>query len=90
MKRMIAFLTCIVTAFVTSSAFACAVCFVGKGGASSIYLGTTIILSLLPLGMVGGVVFWLYRRYKGSMSEEDVSRQDSFLPNQHSSTTYSS
>lgn len=43
-------------------AFACAVCFDAKEGTREAFLGTTILLSLLPLAMVGGIVLWLWRR----------------------------
>jgi hypothetical protein len=44
-------------------ALACPVC--GTAGANDngwAYFAMTIVLSGLPLGMIGGVVFWVYRR----------------------------
>lgn len=43
-------------------AFACAVCFDANDESRGAFLGTTIFLSLFPLGMVGGIIFWLWRR----------------------------
>lgn len=76
MKSLIAFLT----VFIFSkpySALACAVCFVGKGGSSSAYLGTAIVLSLLPLGMVGGIIFWVYHRHKQSIPQKELVESES-------------
>jgi len=55
-------------------AHACAVC--GAGGADrsqSAFFDTTIFLSLLPLGMIGGGVLWL-RRAGGMISGEFEER----------------
>jgi hypothetical protein len=51
-------------------AFACPVC--GTTGANDngwAYFAMTIVLSGLPLGMIGGVVFWVYRRSAESASD---------------------
>ena len=42
---------------------ACAVCFSGReDGARIAFIGTTVLLTLLPLVMIGGVAWWLWRR----------------------------
>lgn len=41
---------------------ACSVCFSAREGTRSAFLITTIALSLLPLGLIGGVIFWLRRK----------------------------
>lgn len=56
-------------ALFSSNAWACAVCFVGKEGTMWAYYGTAIALSLLPIGMVGGLAYWFYRQYKQADSE---------------------
>lgn len=53
-----------------STVFACAVCFTAKEETLNAYYGTAILLSILPLAMVGGLIFWVHRRYK------DVSTTD--------------
>jgi len=56
----------IATVFVLTTpalALACAVC--GTSGIENnswAYFAMTMVLSGLPLGMIGGVVFWVYRR----------------------------
>ena len=47
-----------------SSASACPVCFDAEDEARGAYLATTIVLSLLPLGLGGGAALWLRRRLK--------------------------
>jgi nitrate reductase NapE component len=41
---------------------ACAVCFSGRDEARTAYVLTTVLLSLLPLGFVGGFLLWLRAR----------------------------
>lgn len=49
-------------ALVALPALACPVCGVGQGESEWAYIAMTAVLSLLPLAMMGGVAFWLYRR----------------------------
>jgi hypothetical protein len=62
-------------------ALACAMC--GGGGDSprsqAAFFDTTIILSLLPLGMIGGGVWWLKREGRGELRREFEVRH-SFPP----------
>ena len=44
------------------AAAACAVCFDPRAENRMAFLATTAFLSLLPLGMVGGMGFWLWKR----------------------------
>lgn len=44
-----------------AAAFACPVCGQPLENNQTNYLVMTIVLSLLPLGMMGGVGFWVYR-----------------------------
>ena len=44
------------------SAHACPVCFDRDDEARIAFLATTGLLTLLPLGMVGGAIVWLRRR----------------------------
>jgi hypothetical protein len=57
-------------------AFACPVC--GTSGSNDngwAYFAMTIVLSGLPLGMIGGVVYWVYRRSSGSVDQSDRQGQ---------------
>jgi hypothetical protein len=46
------------------AAAACAVC-TGAGEESrAAFIATTVMLSVLPLGMIGGLVWWIWRRTK--------------------------
>ena len=44
------------------TAGACSVCFSGTDETRAAFLATTVLLSVLPLAMVGSLVFWLRRR----------------------------
>lgn len=46
-----------------ASAWACPACgLAGAGDNNGAYVAMSVMLSILPLGMIGGVAFWLYRR----------------------------
>lgn len=48
---------------VASAAHACPVCFSAKDEASrQAFFDTTVFLTLLPLAMIGGVIYWIARR----------------------------
>lgn len=54
--------------------WACPVCFDTSAENRTAFLQTTVVLSLLPLGMVGGVGLWLKRRageVPGEVPEEE-------------------
>lgn len=53
-------------------AFACAVCFDASAETQGAFLGTTIFLSLLPLGLMGAFAYWLWRRVR-AMDENQPS-----------------
>ena len=48
---------------------ACAVCFDASAENRGAFLGTTILLTLLPLAMIGGVSFVVWRRAKALDAE---------------------
>ncbi|MDP6981248.1 MAG: hypothetical protein QF570_22030 [Myxococcota bacterium] len=51
---------------------ACSVCMTGREDENRIaFLGTTVFLSLLPLLMLGGAAYWIWRRFR-EQSEEQV------------------
>ncbi len=52
---------------------ACAVCGAGEDRASGALLVMTIIISLLPLGMMGGLIgYFVYQSRKGDQAAEDA------------------
>jgi hypothetical protein len=57
-------------------AWACPVCgLAGPGDNGWAYALMSVILSALPLGMIGGTVFWVYRRSTATHEEPaDVSQ----------------
>lgn len=60
---------------VPAVALACPVC--GTAGPNDngwAYFAMTIVLSALPLGMMGGVGLWVYRRSTGADAEAGTSR----------------
>lgn len=64
------------------AAHACPVCFDARDENRQAFLATTVLLSLLPLGMVGGVGFWMRRRVDqmerdeaGLADQDEASRQ---------------
>ncbi len=59
-------------------AFACPVCGADKDDAArQAFFDTTIFLSLLPLAMFGGIVYWFVRRARAAeLGEPRVHAQD--------------
>lgn len=51
-------------------AAACPTCGVGNGRNKTAYFVTTIVLSLLPLGLIAGGLFWLVRRGRAFIATE--------------------
>lgn len=47
--------------FASQSVLACSVCFTANENTLLAYYGTTVLLSLLPMLMLGGLGFGLYR-----------------------------
>jgi len=52
---------------------ACPVCFDPRAENRLAFLGTTVFLSLLPLGMVAGAGLWLRRQYRQRNYPEDFT-----------------
>ena len=46
------------------SAAACSVCYGGAEESRKAFLFTTVLLSLLPIGMIGGFGWWVWRRLR--------------------------
>ncbi len=49
--------------FLPARAWACAACAAGDPKNAGTYLGMTLMMSALPLILVGGLAYWLWRRY---------------------------
>ena len=45
------------------AAQACPVCILADPKTAGTYLNMTLMMSALPLGLLGGLIFWLKRRY---------------------------
>jgi hypothetical protein len=62
-------------------AHACAVCFTGREDDARVaFIGTTVLLTLLPLAMIGGVAWWLWRRARALEREADAEPSGLPLP----------
>jgi di/tricarboxylate transporter len=48
-------------AFLPESAAACSVCYVGAEESRKAFLFTTVLLSLIPIGMIGTFAWWVWR-----------------------------
>ena len=46
---------------ISSNSWACSVCFDAQPDARVAYYGTTMILTLLPLMLLSGFIWWVYR-----------------------------
>jgi len=62
------FLAC--AALIPASAWACPFCFSGSPKVRMAFFGTTVLLSLLPLGMISAGVVWIRRVGRGMWAEE--------------------
>lgn len=52
-----------VVAVIPGFAWACPACMVSSPKTASTYLGMTLIMSALPILLVGGIGYWLWRRH---------------------------
>lgn len=57
------------------AAHACAVCGAAADRNKSLFLGTTILLSLLPLALIGAAVWWVARHAGGHLAAELADRE---------------
>ena len=57
------------TALYASPTWACAVCFDAKGENRWAFLGTTALLTFLPLGVIGGTIWWLRKQVTAHASD---------------------
>lgn len=70
-------------AMIPAVAQACPACMVTDPQNAGTYLGMTLMMSALPLGMVGGLAYWLWRRYsqaaRASSRPRKAAGQPKFL-----------
>ena len=57
------------------SADACSVCFSATDENRQAFLVTTIILSLLPLAMIGGAAWWLFRAMRDTADPVEIGAE---------------
>lgn len=51
------------TAMLPNAAHACSACILADPKTSGTYLKMTLVMSALPLSLLGGISYWLWRRY---------------------------
>jgi hypothetical protein len=51
-------------AVLPDAAAACSVCFGGAEESRRAFLFTTVLLSLLPIGMIGALAWWVWRHVR--------------------------
>lgn len=61
-RALVPLLAVALVAFLPDVAWACPVCFDPREENRVAFLATTVFLSLVPLGMVGGLGLWLRKR----------------------------
>ncbi len=71
-RRFLPLLVVLILAF-PEVLHACPVCFDPREENRLAFIGTTVFLSLLPLGMVAGAGFWFRRKYRETDSPEDFT-----------------
>jgi hypothetical protein len=70
-RRWIPVLVLFALVMLPSVAHACPVCFDPRDENRSAFVATAALLTLLPLGVVGGVGLWLRRRFRDLQKESD-------------------
>jgi len=72
LRRWVAIVVVAVALLMPEVALACPVCFDPRDENRLAFLGTTIFLTLLPLGMVGAMVTWVRQRSRKLDEEEET------------------
>jgi len=58
-----------------AAAQACSACILADPKTSATYLRMTLVMSALPLALLGGVTYWLWRRYSPRSKASRVAPQ---------------
>jgi di/tricarboxylate transporter len=53
------------------AASACSVCFGGAEESRKAFLFTTVLLSMLPIGMIGALAWWVWRHARAADAPHD-------------------
>ena len=72
-KSSIGYLVGLGVLLVPAKAHACSMCMLADPKTAGTYLGMTVMMSILPLSMLGGLVYWLWRRYSAP-EPQDANR----------------
>jgi hypothetical protein len=59
-------------ALLPEAAAACSVCYGGEEESRSAFILTTVLLSVLPLAMIGSLVWWIARRVRAIEAADAV------------------
>jgi hypothetical protein len=60
---------------------ACSVCYAANDRNRIAFFNTTLLLTVLPLGMIAAGVWWVMKRGRLSLAEEFVDREEWSPPN---------
>ncbi len=71
--RLVSTCALVVLTWAPRASWACSVCMTGREDDNRIaFITTTVFLSLLPLAMLGGVIWWLHRRVRQQKREQET------------------
>lgn len=57
---------------VPTAAYACPMCFTGGNSNSDAFLWGSLLLMLAPVGAIGGLLYWAYRRARANDAPAEV------------------
>jgi len=60
--RIRTFAAAVALTLIPAAGWSCPACMVGDSKTASTYLGMTLIMSALPLLLIGGLGYWFWRR----------------------------
>jgi len=73
--RVVAPLALMTGVLVPGAALACSVCIAaGSEDTTNAYRAMTAFMTFTPMAIVGGVIYWIYRRYKALDAEHEAMR----------------
>ena len=58
-------------ALLPESALACSVCSAGNDESRKAFLFTTVLLSMIPIGMIGTFAWWIWRHAQQAEESDD-------------------
>jgi hypothetical protein len=79
-RRLVVALAVVAVALTPDLAHACAVCFSANAKNREAFLATTAFLSLLPLGLAGGLWMWIRRRAAALQRQADAAAAPAGAP----------